>query len=57
MYNFYQRLSRSTLANTDALSHVLLSYLAGVDSGKAPAPKLSTKPARSKDRPATDEDE
>jgi biopolymer transport protein ExbB/TolQ len=27
MYNFYQRLSRSILANTDALSHVLLSHL------------------------------
>jgi len=38
MYNFYQRLSRSTLANTDALSHVLLSYLAGVEAGTAPVP-------------------
>jgi biopolymer transport protein ExbB len=27
MYNYYQRLSRSILANTDALSHVLLSHL------------------------------
>jgi len=27
MYNYYQRLSKSILANTDALSHVLLSYL------------------------------
>jgi len=29
MYNFYQRLSRSILANTEALSHVLLAHLAG----------------------------
>jgi biopolymer transport protein ExbB len=36
MYNLYQRISRSILANTDALSHVLLSYLAGVEDGKAP---------------------
>jgi biopolymer transport protein ExbB len=35
MYNFYQRISRSILANTDALSHVLLSYLAGVEAGTA----------------------
>jgi biopolymer transport protein ExbB len=27
MYNFYQRLAKSILANTSALSHVLLSYL------------------------------
>jgi biopolymer transport protein ExbB len=29
MYNYYQRISRSILANTDALSHVLLSHLVG----------------------------
>lgn len=29
MYNYYQRLSKSILANTDALSRVLLSHLAG----------------------------
>jgi biopolymer transport protein ExbB len=27
MYNYYQRLSKAVLANTSALSHVLLSYL------------------------------
>ena len=27
MYNYFQRLSRSILANTDALSHVLMSHL------------------------------
>jgi len=29
MFNYYQRLSKSILANTDALSRVLLSHLAG----------------------------
>jgi biopolymer transport protein ExbB len=29
MYNYYQRMSRSILANTDALSHVLLAHLVG----------------------------
>jgi biopolymer transport protein ExbB len=29
MYNYYQRLARSILANTDALSHVLLAHLVG----------------------------
>ncbi len=28
-YNYFQRLSRSILANTDALSHVLLAHLVG----------------------------
>ena len=41
MYNFYQRLSRATLANTDALTHVLLSHLAGVEAGNAPPVKLA----------------
>ena len=35
MYNYYQRLSRSILANTDALSHVLLSYLVGTPVARA----------------------
>ncbi|HEY2409750.1 MAG TPA: MotA/TolQ/ExbB proton channel family protein [Polyangiaceae bacterium] len=39
MYNFYTRIARAKLANTDALSHVLLAYLAGVEAGTAPAPK------------------
>jgi biopolymer transport protein ExbB len=37
MYNYYQRLSRSILANTDALSHVLLSHLVGEPSSKPDA--------------------
>ncbi len=36
MFNFYQRISRSTLANTDVLSHVLLSHLAGIEAGASP---------------------
>jgi biopolymer transport protein ExbB len=36
MYNYFQRLSRAILANTDALSRVLLSHLAAIDAGKAP---------------------
>src|SRR5450432_3891886 len=42
MYNFYQRISRSILANTDALSHVLLSYLAGVEAGTVSLPTAAT---------------
>jgi biopolymer transport protein ExbB len=40
MYNLYQRTSRAILANTDALSHVLLSHLVGERNGsreEAPA--------------------
>ncbi|HYO95494.1 MAG TPA: MotA/TolQ/ExbB proton channel family protein [Polyangiaceae bacterium] len=49
MYNFFQRLSRSTLANTSALSHVLLSYLAGphdavVITAKGSRPKSAAPP-------------
>jgi biopolymer transport protein ExbB/TolQ len=59
MYNLYQRISRSILANTDALSHVLLSYLAGVEAGTAPAPASKPAPAnkRGKERPAATEDD
>jgi biopolymer transport protein ExbB len=41
-YNYFQRLSRSILANTDALTHVLLAHLSGTDFVPPPAP-----PARS----------
>jgi biopolymer transport protein ExbB len=40
MYNYYQRLSRSILANTSALTHVLLSYLV------APPPPLANEKPR-----------
>lgn len=42
MYNYYQRLSKSILANTDALSHVLLSYLVA-----PPAPEARSASSRS----------
>lgn len=37
MYNFFQRQAKSILANTEALTRVLLSHLSAVDSGTAPA--------------------
>jgi biopolymer transport protein ExbB len=37
MYNFFQRQAKSILANTEALTRVLLSHLAAVDAGTAPA--------------------
>jgi biopolymer transport protein ExbB len=41
MYNLYHRLSRSILANTDALSHVLLAHLAGTAEGHGPLPRAA----------------
>ncbi|PIE06320.1 MAG: biopolymer transporter [Sorangium cellulosum] len=38
-FNFFQRRIKSTLANTETLSGVLMSYLYAVDAGSAPAPK------------------
>ena len=39
MYNYYQRLARSILANTEALGHVLLSHLVAEHKpGAEPAP-------------------
>ncbi len=40
-YNFFQRIVRSTLANTDTLSCVLLAYLFAVEDGQAPRPAMS----------------
>jgi biopolymer transport protein ExbB len=37
-YNFFQRIIKSTLANTETLTGVLLSYLHAVDSGTAAPP-------------------
>jgi biopolymer transport protein ExbB/TolQ len=45
MYNYYQRLSRSVLANTDALSHVLLSHLVGTPVSARPKKSGSIRPA------------
>jgi biopolymer transport protein ExbB len=59
MYNLYQRISRSILANTDALSHVLLSYLAGVEAGHAPPVPVSLAKAeksKAKAAPTTEDD-
>ncbi len=55
-YNYYMRLSKSILANTDALSHVLLSYLAAPPEPirSTPAPKAAEK---GKAKPADTEDE
>jgi biopolymer transport protein ExbB len=39
-YNFFQRLIKSTLANTETLSGVLMSYLYAVDAGAAPPPSV-----------------
>ena len=55
-YNYYQRLSKSVLANTSALSHVLLSYLVAPTEpvpavSKTDKGKAAVKPA------ASDEDE
>lgn len=38
-YNFFQRLVKSTVANTETLAGVLLSYLYAVDAGTAPPPR------------------
>ena len=53
MYNLYQRISRSILANTDALSHVLLSYLAGFEAGHAPPVPVSLAKAEKSKAKAT----
>ena len=56
MYNYYQRLSKSILANTNALSHVLLSYLV---APPAPLAKAAAKAGRDGDKlkPSAVEDE
>jgi biopolymer transport protein ExbB len=40
-YNFFVRRSKQILANTDALTRVLLAHLAAVEAGHGPAPKQS----------------
>jgi biopolymer transport protein ExbB len=52
-YNFFQRTSRSTLANTAALSHVLLSYLVGTSVEV----RLAPRGARAAAHPMPGEDE
>jgi biopolymer transport protein ExbB len=53
-YNYYQRLSKSVLANTSALSHVLLSYLVAPPEPALALPKGAKAPAKSA---SSDEDE
>jgi biopolymer transport protein ExbB len=61
MYNYYQRLSKAILANTDALSRVLLSHLAGTGGQEMfVAAKASDSKRRSggeKSKPEADEGE
>lgn len=51
MYNVFQRKAKSILANTEALSRVLLAHLVAVDTGTASlsAPAKNTRPAESED--------
>jgi biopolymer transport protein ExbB len=60
-YNYFQRLIKSTVTNTDALTRVLLAHLKGLDedtalaqaeatapkSGRGTAPKSDAKPEKS----------
>lgn len=48
MYNVFQRKAKSILANTEALSHVLLAHLVAENSGAAPAPDSNRPQAREK---------
>ncbi len=59
MYNFFQRQAKSVLANTEALSRVLLAHLVAVDGGRAPAPVLTATPRRAQSEPpdAVDDEE
>ncbi|GMV13967.1 MAG: MotA/TolQ/ExbB proton channel family protein [Polyangiaceae bacterium] len=52
MFNVFQRHSKAILANTDALTRVLLSHLSAVEAGFAPAiaTRRSDPPARGKDK-------
>ena len=54
MFNTFQRIVKTTLSNTDALGHVLLSYLksepATATAGESPAPRRSAAPAKSSAR-------
>jgi biopolymer transport protein ExbB len=54
MYNFFQRQSKSILANTEALSRVLLAHLMAVDGGAAPS--VPPRAERHSDSDAEEED-
>lgn len=51
-FNFFQRMIKSTLANTDTLSCVLLSYLFAVEVGHAPRPSMPGTSRSSRDKVA-----
>lgn len=56
MYNVFQRHAKSILANTEALSGVLLSHLEAVDTGAAPPVRFAdASPSRGADRAHRDE--
>jgi len=56
MFNVFQRQARAILANTEALSRVLLAHLVAVDYGTAPAPAQLRANMRS-GRPAPPDDD
>lgn len=58
-YNFFQRVVKETLANTDALSHVLLAHLKAVGGVPVQAAKAEARPASKrspKAEPSEDEE-
>jgi len=56
MYNFFMRQSKAILANTEALSRVLLAHLLAVNEGSAPPVAKSSRASRSDEDSADDED-
>ena len=54
MYNVFQRKAKAILANTEALSRVLLAHLVAVDAGTA-APVVEKKSSKKRE-PEEDED-
>jgi biopolymer transport protein ExbB len=61
MYNYFHRLSKAILANTEALSRVLMAHLAAVEAGKLPALTAASsgggESKRRASQPPDDEDE
>jgi biopolymer transport protein ExbB len=57
MFNVFQRQARAILANTEALSRVLLAHLVAVDYGTAPAPAPLRTNIRSGRPPPEDDEE
>jgi biopolymer transport protein ExbB len=57
MYNVYQRHSKAILANTDALTRVLLSHLSAVEAGFAPPIAARSEPPRARGRAESSSDD